>query len=263
MKHTTFALCLTLSAISCAFYGCQTAEETENVRRGAKVGAIGGALLGAGLGALTGEGEFIAAGAAAGAISGGAAGAMYEYEQNREDRRTKVLAESIGGAKAGETADTAGKRHLTDFIGNWSLSIWQMTADGRKFSSEGACNSIMDGANQLTFNFENVLLADGKTETKGTARIIYDTSKGFSLILDWDALQSTLVYYGEYLPAQDAYDFYFANHTGDTSQFGQDGTLRTSVRITLRASGNLLIADTYSMLDGTETQTQSYRFTRK
>ncbi|ADE53081.1 hypothetical protein [Coraliomargarita akajimensis] len=260
-KHylLTAGLCLT----SLAFQGCETPEEAENVRRGAAVGALGGALLGAGMGALAGDGDFIVAGAAAGAMYGAATGALYEYDQNREDRRTRVLAEAIGGAKAGETADSAGQRHLADFIGDWSLSIWEMTPDGRKASAEGECKAVMDGRNQLTFNFDQVQLADGKTSTSGTARILYDDAKGFSLVFDWDTLDSKLVYYGEYIPASDSYEFYFANNDGDTSNFGKDGTLHTSVRLTLRATGQLLIADSYSLVDGKETQTQSYRFTRQ
>ena len=103
--------------------GCET-PEGESAKRGAKYGAIGGAALGLGLGALTGDAELAARGAAAGAMVGAASGAMYEYDQHREDNRTEVMADAIGGARAGETVDDAGKRHLEDFIGEWNINIW-------------------------------------------------------------------------------------------------------------------------------------------
>ena len=85
------------------------------------------------MGALTGDAGLAVAGAAAGAAAGGAAGGMYMYDQSRDDRRTKMLADSIGGAKKGESADAAGKRHLQDFTGDWNLSIWSLNLDGTNY----------------------------------------------------------------------------------------------------------------------------------
>ena len=95
--------------------GCQSDQEKKNVGRAAGVGAGAGALLGLGMGAMTGDGGYALAGAATGAAVGAAGGAMYEYNQTRDDRRTQMLADSIGGANKGETVDSAGKRHLDRF----------------------------------------------------------------------------------------------------------------------------------------------------
>ena len=59
------------------------------------------------------------------------------YDQSRDDRRTQTIADSIGGAKQGERADDAGKRHLADFTGDWNLNIWALNADGSKINAAG------------------------------------------------------------------------------------------------------------------------------
>ena len=83
-----------------ALVGCESADEERRVKKGARAGAVGGALMGVTLGAVSGDAGLAVAGAAAGAAIGGAGGAMYEYDQARDDRRTKMLADSIGGAGA-------------------------------------------------------------------------------------------------------------------------------------------------------------------
>ena len=104
LKKIVYALLITA-----CLAGCTTTEGGQEARRGAGYGAAGGAVLGLALGATTGNGSYALAGAAAGAIAGGAAGGMYMYDQSRDDKRTKMLADSLGGAQKGETVETAGK----------------------------------------------------------------------------------------------------------------------------------------------------------
>ena len=96
-KCAVYSIILLVGVVMLA--GCANTPEGEAARRGAGYGAAGGALVGLAMGAATGNSRIAAAGAVAGAAAGAGAGAMYEYGQSREDNRTKMLADSIGGAK--------------------------------------------------------------------------------------------------------------------------------------------------------------------
>lgn len=139
--------CITLIALGAA--SCQSDQERQNVGRMAGYGAAGGAVLGLALGATTGDGSYALAGAAAGAATGAAAGAMYEYNQTRDDRRTQVLADSIGGANKGETVDDAGKRHLDDFIGEWDVDIWVLDGEGKKITGGASARGVLESQERM------------------------------------------------------------------------------------------------------------------
>jgi len=247
------ALYLAVTVIGCA------TEEGRQAGRGAGIGAAGGAALGLAMGAMPGEAGFAAAGAAAGAMAGAAAGGMYMYDQSRDDRRTKMLADSIGGAQKGETADDAGKRHLDDFLGDWKLDIWTLNAQGNKLTATGRAIGILEGKETARIDYANIT-AEGFDPISGSSVLTYSPSKGFTLENNFSAVQGSRTYVGEYLPAENAYNFYpSTNKDGETIT----GVIRSNVRIAMRVSGNnLIVAETYTLKDGKETMMQSYRFTK-
>ena len=240
--------------------GCATSQEQQDVKRGAGYGAAGGAALGLALGASTGSGKYAAAGAVAGAAAGAAAGGMYMYDQAREDRRTETLATAIGGAKQGETADAAGKRHLADFAGEWNLDIWSLDADGKRITAKGKATAVLPGKDTLRIEYKDIQSANLDSAISGTSSIGYSANSGFTLENRFSVFPEARRWVGEYLPAKNAYNLYPAQDVeGNTIT----GVIRSNVRIELRVSGtNLVVAETWSMVDGKEIQIQSYRFTR-
>jgi len=234
--------------------GCATSDESSGVKKGVGVGAAGGAVVGLAMGALTGDAGFAAAGAAAGAVAGGAAGGMYMYDQSRDDRRTQALADSIGGAKKGETADDAGKRHLGDFAGEWNLDIWALNADGSKITASGQAAAALTGKDILRIDHKNIKAQGFEQVFSGSSVVTYSPNSGFTIENQFSAIQGTRRFVGEYLPADNAYNFYPSqNIDGETVT----GVIRSNVRIQLRASNpNLVVAETFAMVDGKEVNIQ-------
>jgi len=244
-----------------ALTGCQTPEEGAQVKKGAKVGAVGGALLGVTMGALTGDAKMAAAGMAVGAAAGGAAGGMYEYEQSRDDRRTKMLADSIGGANKGETMDQAGTRHLNDLLGDWSVAIWELGADGKHINAAGTAKGMMDQKNQVRFEYQDIVVEGYDVKLTGVSRLAYDPEAGFTLENKFSLDEAPLSFVGEYVAVNNAYNFYQLDSDNPKSR---TGLIRTNVRIEMRITGTkLIVANTFALVDGKEVQVQSYRFTRK
>ena len=61
--------------------------------------------------------------------------------------------------------------------------------------------------------------------------------------------------------ASSDYNFYLIGSSGGETM---TGVMRSSVRVEVRSSGpELWVADTYSYVNGKDTQVQSYRFTRR
>jgi hypothetical protein len=197
---------------------------------------------------------------AAGAAYGMAGGAAYEYTQAREDQRTKTMADAIGGAKAGETADDAGKRHLDDFLGDWNVDIWSVDATGKKITGNGSAKVVLENKERARFEFTDVKATGFDQVFTGTSLLGYSASNGFTL-KNSTSVTPTRDYVGEYIPAKNAYNFYpTGNQEGDTPT----GIIRSNVRIEVRVTGsNLFVVETYVMKDGNEVQVQSYRFTKK
>lgn len=253
MSISVIALYLMVTIIGCA------TEEGRQAGRGAGIGAAGGAALGLAMGAMTGEAGFAAAGAAAGAMAGAAAGGMYMYDQSRDDRRTKMLADSIGGAQKGETADDAGKRHLDDFLGDWKLDIWALDAQGNRITAAGQAKGVLEGRETARIDYTDIT-AQGYDPISGSSVLTYSPSKGFALENTFSVTSGPRTYVGEYIPAKNAYNFYpSTNKDGETIT----GVIRSNVRIEMRVSGNnLIVAETFTVKDGKETMIQSYRFTK-
>lgn len=259
MKKLLLTVAATITAIA-MLMGCET-PEGESAKRGAKYGAAGGAALGLGLGALTGDARMAAAGAAAGAMAGAGAGAMYEYEQHREDNRTKMMAEAIGGAKAGETVDDAGKRHLTDFIGEWNINIWVQQPDGRKVTATGTAKAVMDSLTTVKITYDDIQAAGMEDDIEGVFVFEYDPEKGFALTNEIEDSGEKLTFVGEYIPDGNKYNFFLTSGDGGTMAGGKT---RSNMRLEIRVSGqNMWVAETFTLVDGKEVQAQSYRFTRK
>lgn len=239
---------------------CGNTPEGESAKKGAKYGAAGGALVGLAMGAATGSGRVAAAGAAAGAVAGAGAGAMYEYDQSRQDRRTQTLADSIGGAKKGETIDDAGKRHMDDFIGEWNMDIWVLAEDGKKITASGKAKGVLEAKNKARIDYQEIKV-DGYDETvTGFSVLGYDPENGFSLENTFSVSNETLKFVGEYLPENNAYNYYLSGSNGGKTV---TGIVRSNVRVEIRISGSSLwVAETYTLVDGKEVKIQSYRFTK-
>ncbi len=255
-----FLVVLCVCFMAFTIVGCATDQEGQQVRRGAGAGALAGGALGLTLGVISGEPGFAAAGAAAGAAVGGASGAMYMYDQSRDDRRTKMLADSIGGAKKGETVDDAGKRHLEDFLGDWDLDIWALDAEGKKTTARGKAKGVLESKETARIEYKDIVAPGYDQEITGVSVLSYSPSKGFSLENKFSVTPGVRTYVGEYIPDKNAYNFYpSTNKEGQTIT----GVIRSNVRIELRVSGsNLMVAETYTMIDGKEVKMQSYRFTK-
>jgi hypothetical protein len=186
---------------------------------------------------------------------------MYEYDQARDDRRTKMLADSIGGANKGETVDQAGTRHLADFIGEWNVAVWELGPDGKRIPATGTAKSVMERKDMVRFDFSDIVVEGFETRVNGYAIVGYNSERGFTLEVKFDVDPQILVWLGEYLPEKNAYNFYFVNNEGDKTS--RTGLVRSNVRCEFRASGSVLVADTFALIDGKEKQVQSYRLTRK
>lgn len=199
-------------------------------------------------------------GFAAGAAYGAAAGSFYEYDQVRDDRRTKQITDAIGGAKAGETADEAGKRHLQDFIGDWNLEIWALDADGNKITATGKAKVVMTSKETLQIDYTDIKSPGYNQELTGSSVVKSSPNNGFIVENKFSVSPDVRRLVGEYVPDKNASNFYpSTNKEGQTIT----GVVRANVRIELRVSGsNLVVAETYTVHNGKEVKMQSYRFIR-
>jgi uncharacterized protein YjbJ (UPF0337 family) len=240
--------------------GCANTPEGESARRGAGYGAAGGAVMGLALGAMTGDASLAVAGAATGAVAGGAAGAMYEYDQHREDNRTRMMADAIGGAQKGETVDDAGKRHLDDFIGEWNINAWGMVTDGKKITATGKAKGVLESKTKASIKYSDLKSPDYESVLSGELIMRYDEKNGFSLENRFSSQQQSLTFVGEYIPDGNKYNYYPTSGEGEESI---SGVIRSNLRVEIRVSGNnMWVAETFTFIDGKEVMIQSYRFTR-
>ena len=171
-----------------------------------------------------------------------------------------MLADAIGDAQEGETAEDAGKRHLADFVGDWNLDIWALNADSSKLTAKGQAMASLTGKDILRIDHKNIK-ADGYDQVfSGHSIVTYSTDSGFSIENHFSTNPEPRRFVGEYLPADNKYNFYPSqNAEGETIT----GVIKSNIRIELRASSsNLVVAETFSMVSGREVQIQQYRFTR-
>ncbi len=253
MKHLAYIM-----AFLVFLGGCNGAKSDTGAARGAGIGAVGGAVLGLGMGALTGEGKYAAAGAAVGAAAGAAAGGMYMYDQSRDDDRTKMLADAIGGGKKGETPADAGKRHLADFTGDWKLDIWSLDAQGKRVTAFGKATTALTNKDTLTVSYSDIK-ADGFDQTFSGKSVVSVNGSALALENVFSGAQGDRRFAGEYVPANNLYNFY-PSQTADGKTV--TGVIRSNIRIEISANGNLAVAKTFSLVDGAEVQIQQYTFTR-
>ena len=233
-------LTTTMLATILLLNGCATTEEG----KAAQSGAVGGALVGLFVGALTGD-ERIAARAT---VAGAAYGATIGYTQSREDQRTRMIAEAIGGAKAGETADQAGVRHLQDFLGDWNVAIWVLDENGSRIEATGTALGSTRSQNSVNVDFENIV-AKGVDPFTLSSMASYSENKGFVLSSKIDG-EDAGSFVGEYVAADNKFIFYYT---------GADATARIEVRI---ATAGLIISETWMTIDGRDVQIESVRMTR-
>jgi hypothetical protein len=246
----------------------QEEEETgKKKKRGLRRGAATGAFAGLAMGALTGDAELALKGAAAGAAVGAASGSWYDYDQERQDDRTQMLADSIAGSKAqdvapGETVGDVGKRHMQDFLGDWNLDIWVLAEEGKRITGTGKAKGLAAGENATRIVYLEGS-AEGYEETFGGGHTLltYDPGQGFFLENYFTFTDEVLKGVGEYLTDKNAYNYYLVGDTGGEMVSG--GVLRSNVRIEIRISSpSMFVAETYTHIDGKEVQVQSYRFTK-
>ena len=256
--------------------------ERDDVRSGARKGAIAGAALGA-MGGYAG----------AGAVSGAMAGGMYMYDQSRQDDRTQMLADAISTNRQPAAQETAsapapaqpgtrtvqqgpsvqnnqpqvtvgdvGQSRLQNFVGDWDLDTWSLTANGDRLSGTGKAKGFSAGANATRVVITDFTAPDFPDAVGGgTIMLSYQPGQGFFLESEFAFSEETLKFVGEYMPDSGTYNFYLLSGSGGETA---TGVIRSSVRVEVRSSGAALwIADTYSYVDGQETQIQSYRFTRR
>ena len=217
--------------------------------------------MGLALGALTGDGELAAAGMAAGAIAGGASGAMFEYDQNRQDRRARMVADSISSNKAGETVSQAGQRHLADFVGEWNVDIWVRGTDSSAQAASGTARVSMTRQDSLRIDYHDLFSNGQAVAISGHSTITAPANAGISLVNNFSNLPAEVKYTGEYLPEKNSYTFYPTSGHG-TKIIG--GIIQSRYRLELKVSNNnMFVAESYMMVDDQEQVVQSYRFSRR
>ncbi len=246
--------------ISILLSACAT-EGGQEAGKGAKWGAAGGAALGLALGAVTGDKSLMVAGAATGAAVGGASGAMYEYGQHRDDKRNKALADAIASSKTG--SDNTGEtmaNPLEDFIGDWRVNAWGLMPNGKKITATGKGKGVLTEKSTARIDYFDIKANGYQKSLNGYAIINFDEQNGLTLSTYGpdDKLDARFV--GEYIAEQKKFNFYL---TDSQSANTVTGIVKSDIRIEVRIAGaNLWMVDTYTLMDGKDTQIQSYRFSK-
>jgi surface antigen len=239
---------------------CAT-EGGQEAAKGAQWGAASGAVLGLALGAITGDEDMMIAGAATGAIAGAAGGAMYEYDQHRDDKRTQALADAIASSNANVGSTQQMANPLEDFIGEWNINAWGLMPDGKKLVATGQGKGLLTARDTARLEYSDIKADDDDQPLNGYAVIHFDEKEGLKLTTYGDDNEVDAEFVGEYTSEQKKYAFYM---TGSRHSTSVTGILKTDVRMEIRIAGsNLFIIDTYSLVDGKDTNIQSYRFNKK
>jgi len=251
-----FSTLLILSMVS----ACAT-EGGKEAGKGAKWGAAGGAVLGLALGAATGDKRMMLAGAATGAAVGGASGAMYEYGQHRDDKRNQTLADAIAGSKSNtNNAEPAMANPLESFIGGWKVNAWGLMPDGKKITATGQGKGVLTEKSTARVDYFDIK-ADGYEQTlNGYAIINFDEKNGLTLSTYGPDNKIDARFVGEYIAEQKKFNFYLTDAQSDNTV---TGILKSDIRMEVRiAASNLWMVSTYTLMDGKDTQIQSYRFSK-
>jgi len=158
---------------------------------------------------------------------------MYEYDQHREDNRTKVMADAIGGARKRETVDDAGKRHLDDFIGDWNINAWAMATDRKKITATRKAKGVLESKTQASIKYNDLKSPTYEPVLSGELIMRYDEKNGFSLENRFSSQQESLTFVGEYIPDGNKYNYYATTGEGSESV---SGVIRSNLRVEIRVS---------------------------
>ena len=159
------------------------------------------------------------------------------------------------------TVGDVGRNRLQNFVGDWDLASWSLATDGSKLAGTGTAKGLAADQNAVRIVITDFNAPDFPDATGGgNVLLSYQPGKGFSLESDFAFTEEVLRFVGEYRADSGVYNFYLIGSSGGETA---TGVMRSSVRVEVRSSGPALwVADTFSFVDGKETQIQSYRFTR-
>jgi len=249
-------------------------EKRKERRREAGGGMAAGALAGAALGAMVGEAGY-------GAAMGAAVGGAYTYDQRRQDERMELVAGAIAqpnvivmpqqaptqavtpapAPAAQITVGEIGRQNLSAFTGDWDVELWVLTKDGDKLTGSGSAKGLMAGESGVRVLFTQFDMESFPEATGGgQVRMSYEEGEGFFLESSFAYTDEVLKMVGEFVPDSNKYNFYLLGAGGENAA----GIVRSSVRVEVRSAGAAVwFAETYTIIDGVETQIQSYIMTRR
>ena len=252
MTYTYPKILLSVALVSLLATGCATKEESTSVKRGATVGALSGGLMGLALGAMSGDADIAFASAAVGATMGGATGAMHELKNTRENQRNQILSDAIAGKNTSPEANSQASTLIQNLLGEWNMSVWSVVQDGTRIEGTGLAKGIMESKSTLTLDISDIDFPGVAEDLTGVAIFSFDEKKGYTLEITSSTNQYTESYIGEYIKADDVYNFYATEKD------------RSSVRLQLRANNESMWSlETYIQKGDQEVQTQSYRFMKR
>jgi hypothetical protein len=149
---------------------------------------------------------------------------------------------------------------LQDITDDWNIDIWALDADGKKITANAKAKSVITSKDVLRIEYSDFKSPDYNQDINGTTVISYSPDNGFMIENQFSVTNAMRKYVGEYIPADNAYNFY---PTVSIEGQSATGVVRSNVRLVLRASSsNLAVAETFALVEGKEVQMQSYRFTR-
>jgi hypothetical protein len=159
-------------------------------------------------------------------------------------------------------ADDAGRLGLRNFVGEWNIRMWSLTADGRELEGRGIAQGKLQGEDATRIvitEFE----APEFPDAIGGGRVLikYEPGRGFSLETDLSHSDEVLKLTGGYEVDTNKYVFYLVGGAGGKTA---TGISRTSVRLEIRMLDiRSWVAETFASVDGQTMQIQSTRFTRR
>ena len=164
------------------------------------------------------------------------------------------------GAAPTRSAEEAGRIGLRNFVGDWDLNMWSLSADGEKLAGSGIAQGVAEGdSTRITFT-EFSAPAFPAATGGAQVKIGYEEGKGFTLESWFAHSNEVLKFSGRYEADTGRYVFYLFGSSGELAT----GVPRSSVRVEIRSEDIATwVADTYSAVEGQSLLVQSYRFTRR
>lgn len=257
IKNISVAIVVTLGLAGCS------AVDHDDEHAATKKGAMGGALLGLTLGALTGDAGLAMKGAVAGGVAGGVAGSAADLENSRESSRSSGRDDAIANIGNNNQQASTEKEdewsELTNFMGDWNVSISGMNAD-KAVKATAQANGVLVKTTKAQVVINQVIVDGEIAEIKLTTQFSYDPIEGYSAVIKNETNNQELHFAGEFQPGLNRYNFY---PISDDALFVA-GTQTQDFHIQLGFAGKKIwMLDTYALVDGKETKIQSYRFSKK